>query len=171
MECMLALDPGLTTGYCFATHRDRRLYLIPGQYKFSLWELDSLLLSLPNQPWTHIIYEDFQYRNRARAGLDLTPVKMIGIIEYRECMPNSRIGFHKQSAAEGKGFYTDAKLKELGVYVKGLKHGNDATRHLLHWINFKAGSRIIDPKETIMELDLQKWTLESDFRDFDIKLP
>ena len=161
METILALDPGVTTGYCFGTYADRKLYLIPGQRKFSLGELYKLLNRVSFIPGTHTIYEDFAYRNASRSGLDLTPVKMIAIIELWDEYKNRRSMFYKQTAADGKAFYSDAKLKEMELYVKGLKHGMDATRHLLHWATFKAGSAIIDMQNDIVELDLQRWTLQA----------
>jgi len=178
METILALDPGITTGYCFGTYSDRKLYLIPGQRKFALWELHQQLTKICDIYGTHIIYEDFAYRNASRSGLDLTPVKMIGIIEMHgeyadlalAAYAQERVHFNKQTAADGKAFYSDTKLKDLGVYVKGLKHGMDATRHLLHWATFKAGAAIIDMQKDIIELDLQRWTLDAFHRERGIDL-
>jgi len=112
-------------------------------------------IDVPSNPFrhqTHVIYEDFSYRNRARTGLDLTPVKLIGIIElFRERFEPLTL-FTKQSAAAGKGFFTDDKLKDLGVYVTGMQHARDATRHLLQWANFGAGSAFMNMEKVVVKL-------------------
>lgn len=174
MKCVLALDPGKTTGYAFATYADERLRIIPGQYGFTLFSLHNLVENLPHQSWVHIIYEDFAYRNVSRAGLDLTPVKMIGMIEWSQqfdIATNCGRNYYKQTASQGKGFFDNDKLKQLGIYVPGMKHGMDAVRHLMHWVRFGAGSGIIDADLTILELDQQRWTLEAFYHGWNIELP
>lgn len=156
---ILAIDPGKTTGLCFANlHEDRLLRLAVHEAEYSLGAMYNLLRHLtdarPNR--THVIYEDFEYRNYARMGLDLTPVKIIGVIELFREWHEPFVGFYKQSAATGKAFYTDTKLKELGVYAVGKKHGRDATRHLLQWANFGAGGQFMDV--TQIPIELGDWT-------------
>lgn len=157
---ILSLDPGGTTGICLGGHCNNVLKLTVDQHQWSVGDLYDFLDNFMRESATdstpygcvHVIYEDFSYRNRARAGLDLTPVKLIGIIElYRERY-EPFVSFTKQSAAAGKGFYTDEKLKDLNVYVTGKQHGRDATRHLLQWANFGAGSQWIDMQKTTLEL-------------------
>jgi hypothetical protein len=154
---ILSLDPGGTTGVCVGGYADNHLKLLVDQKQWTVGMLYGYLGDFLNdnsrgsQP-IHVIYEDFSYRNRARTGLDLTPVKLIGIIElYREWY-EPFVSFTKQSAAAGKGFYTDEKLKDLNVYATGKQHGRDATRHLLQWANFGAGSQWIDMQKTTLEL-------------------
>lgn len=149
MESMIALDPGKTTGVCYGVKHDddNTLYLAPHEQQYSLQELYFLLdefLNVSDPGHTNIIYEDFQYRNYARAGLDLTPVKMIGVIELviEQCAPT--ILDTKQSPATGKSFYKDDELKRIGCYKVGMQHGRDATRHLLQWVNFGAGGQFFD---------------------------
>lgn len=150
---ILALDPGGTTGLCRGLYHDHVLKLTPDQRVLGMQEMYEYLdLFLDSMYQVEVIYEDFSYRNRARTGLDLTPVKLIGIIELFRDRHEPLVGFHKQSAATGKGFFTDDKLKDLGVYVKGKQHGRDATRHLLQWANFGAGSAFINMTETKVEL-------------------
>lgn len=142
---ILALDPGKTTGICEGYLKDTELTLIVDQQELSLsalYELLSKFLELYNP--LSIIYEDFQYRNYARSGLDLTPVKIIGVIEMFREWHEPFVGFYKQSAATGKAFFNDFKLKELGAYKVGKQHGRDATRHLLQWAYFGPGAQFID---------------------------
>lgn len=155
MHRMLAIDPGVTTGYCRATLEDR-LILVPGEAEFNMLDfhdwLDDFIREGPADDKVHVIYEDFTYRNYARMGLDLTPVKVIGIIELMQWRYDPLVTFTKQSAATGKAFYNDDRLKELGVYAVGLKHGRDATRHLLQWLNFGAGGQYCDVDKIAMEM-------------------
>ncbi|HKU51683.1 MAG TPA: hypothetical protein VJQ25_04395 [Nitrospira sp.] len=155
---VLSLDPGVTTGICLGRYSDNTLVLTPCQEQLSLLGLHEYLdmFKRANEQWhtLHIVYEDFSYRNQARRGLDLTPVKLIGVIEMHKEMFEPFISYTKQSAAAGKGFYSDEKLKDLGVYVAGLQHGRDATRHLLQWANFGAGSAWMNLEDTKVVLDL-----------------
>lgn len=148
MESIIALDPGITTGVCFGAKRDDEeiLYLAPHEQKYSLMELYELLSDFLSDAADHadFIYEDFQYRNYARAGLDLTPVKMIGIIELFIERHEPLILATKQSPSTGKSFYNDVELKKIGCYKVGMQHGRDATRHLLQWANFGAGGQFFN---------------------------
>ena len=150
---ILAIDPGKTTGLCFGRLDNLlRLSVVEGEY--SVGAMYNLLRDFVDArpDSTHVIYEDFEYRNYARMGLDLTPVKIIGIIELFREWHEPFVSFYKQSAATGKAFYSDAKLKELGVYEAGKRHGRDATRHLLQWANFGAGGQFMDVTKIPMEL-------------------
>jgi hypothetical protein len=149
---VLALDPGRTTGYALASCNDVRMRIAVNEREFTLDEMYHLLDRIRHHTHAHVIYEDFSYRNYARMGLDLTPVKMIAIIELFRERYEPFVTFTKQTAAQGKNFYTDAKLRDLGVYKSGRKHGRDATRHLLYWINFGAGGEFIRGDEVAMEL-------------------
>lgn len=135
----LALDPGATTGYCVAYLNENKLWVAPMERKFTLGELYDFLGWF--KPYdAYVIYEDFTYRNASRMGLDLTPVKMIGVIELIG-EQHGIGGLCKQTAAQGKGFFTDKRLKDMGVYKIGCNHGRDATRHLLQWFTFGEGSQ------------------------------
>jgi hypothetical protein len=150
---ILSLDPGKRTGWCHGwVGSDGMLMLEPGEDDVSLGGMYDMLSRAVEQG-AHIIYEDFAYRNYARTGLDLTPVKIIGVIElYRE-WHEPFVTFTKQSAATGKAFYNDDRLKKLGVYwPHGKGHARDATRHLLQWANFGAGGQYLNVNEIQMVL-------------------
>lgn len=137
----LALDPGGTTGYaiCDINMVSKKLKIGWDQAKFNESELTELFETFVPDV---IIYEGFEYRNRARAGLDLTPPKLIGVIKLYAQSTGTRL--YEQSAAMGKGHYSDQRLKTLGFYQRGMPHGRDALRHLLHWLTFRAGNEYMD---------------------------
>jgi hypothetical protein len=141
----LALDPGKTTGWAVAAlNHGVNLDVEVGEDAFSLdslYEFIDAFINTSGYSPLHVIYEDFTYRNASRGGLDLTPVKMIGIIELFRERYEPIVGFHLQSASTGKAFWSDPKLKEANIYAKGRKHGRDATRHLMQWMAFGPGSR------------------------------
>lgn len=151
----LALDPGGTTGWCLARWlpENNRIVLSCGQNQWSLYDLYTAMMavSADDSPFT-IIYESFEYRNKARAGLNLIPVKLIGVIEL---LGQLDCGFrmYSQNAAQGKGFYSDDKLKKMELYQVGDQHGRDATRHMLHFFTFGAGVQWIGDIDRI-EIDL-----------------
>lgn len=142
IRLLLALDPGVTTGWCKGYLQGKRLKLEVGQTKFKLHQIyDALHILDPDD----LIYEDFEYRNYSRSGLDLTPVKVIGVIElHLEYYTHTGIKGYRQKAATGKSYYNDDKLKQYGVYLKAVQHGRDATRHLMHHLTFGAGSQYGD---------------------------
>lgn len=154
MLTAVAIDPGVTTGFCTGTLLDRNLDLVIDQEKLTcheMYERLNALMSL-DAGSMHIIYEDFSYRNVARTGLNLMPVKLIGIIELFQERYEPLVTFTKQSAAQGKAYYSDEKLKRLGVYVPGKEHGRDALRHLLQWYTFGPGSQYGNVDQTRLKV-------------------
>lgn len=139
MITMLALDPGVTTGYAFGTLSESGsgLELSIGQH---VLEVDAMYEFLEDKNPHYTICEDFEYRRRQRDNLELFSVQLIGVIRlwhmrHRATDPQ----LFMQKASQGKGYYSDEMLKRYGVYEKGIPHGRDATRHLLHWLNFGYG--------------------------------
>lgn len=147
---VLAIDPGGTTGYCegqFVTHVGNtntfidsfkeapsgillKPYMMPDDCE-ELWDrLDQLRPDI-------VVMESFEYRNRSRAGLDLTPVKLIGVAELYSAKSGARL--YMQTPSQGKTYYTDTLLKKYGFYKRGQPHAMDALRHMLQWLSFGAG--------------------------------
>lgn len=133
---IVAFDPGGTTGIaCGDLDEERGLMKVSAEQEVlnhnGLW----------NYMWTErpdwIITESFEYRNRARPGLELISCELIGVIELY--IQQYKSGYVKQTAAKGKGYFTDKILKRDGLYVPGIPHGMDALRHLLHWYMFGTG--------------------------------
>lgn len=126
----VGLDPGVTTGYSLGILTEGILYVSYEQEKFSHRELWDFLVEV--EP-SHVVCESFEYRNnRHRDNLELYSLELIGVVKLF-CEPTM------QNAAKGKGFYSDEKLKKMGLYVPGLNHGRDAVRHLLQWVTFGPG--------------------------------
>lgn len=160
----VTLDPGGTTGYCYSVLEDpNTVYLAYGEKRLTLRNVwDGLLTLSPD----HLICEDFEYRNRARAGLDLTPVKIIGVVELWAAPSQIAFGgqtrsedVYFQKASQGKGHFTDDKLKELGIYKKGTNHGRDACRHFMHWLQFGPGFKYIQDTEPVLSVVDETWLL------------
>lgn len=125
---ILALDPGGTTGWKAFNHEDTTMhggFLGPLPHHVELWGfLDSTAPSV-------VICESFQHSEKT--GLKLISAEYIGIVKLW-CKLND-IPYVPQTSSEGKGFWTDDKLRRVGLYVVN-KHIRDATRHLLHYLSF-----------------------------------
>lgn len=135
MHKIVTLDPGITTGYTLAAICDK-FYIACEEAILSHRQLFELLLK--SQPNT-VVCESFEYRNtKSKDNVELYPRELIGIARlYCEMYPMTKL--YMQTPAQGKGFYTDDKLRKLGIYKKGCHHGRDAVRHLMHWYTFGAG--------------------------------
>jgi len=135
---IISLDPGVTTGYAIGHIKDGVMVVRAGQDTWShhdLWH--ELHLAKPDA----IVMESFEYRNKSRPGLILYSCELIGIA-HLFCSPsyqNPSVPLYMQSAAKGKSYYSNTHLQNAGVYVRGIPHGMDALRHLLHWYTFGAG--------------------------------
>lgn len=149
----MSIDPGKTTGYALGVLDTSKLYLAAGQAEMDVWAFAEFVRKYKCDFY---IIEDFEFRQRARAGLELFSVQLIGVA--RLCCPNIYI----QKAARGKSYYTDPQLKSLNLYPTSYKHGRDALRHLLHWFTFGAGFQF-NEKQT-MELVGEAWLREAYFR-------
>lgn len=138
MITVIAIDPGGTTGFAIGLIDEDK-----GEMRVSSDELrmtgTELYARLEVLEPDILIYERFEYRNRARAGLELISRDLIGVMElycnregvtYYKQMPGGTINAH----------FNNKKLKELGVF-KGTKgnHANEACMHLCHWFTFREG--------------------------------
>jgi hypothetical protein len=142
---ILAVDPGVMTGYVYARITDdQQIEVFPFQMTDDVDEFWSRLkLFVPDA----IVMEDFEFRGRSRTGLNLFPVQLIGIARLYELIePTGKCQLVLQSAGVGKGYYTDVVLKKHGLYKRGIPHGMDALRHLLQWITFRGGYTYVDLK-------------------------
>ena len=132
---VVAFDPGITTGYAVGHIEDGVMYVRAGQEVWSHHEFwEQLHLAKPDA----IVCESFEYRNRSRPGLILYSCELIGIV-HLFCSPsyqNPSVALFMQSAAKGKSYYSNTHLQNANVYVRGVPHGMDALRHLLHCYTF-----------------------------------
>jgi hypothetical protein len=143
---IVSLDPGGTTGICLGDLSDEELVLRISQQELSMLGMYDFLEKHVGECENpcHVIYESFQYRKISRGGLDLTPVKLIGVIELMRDQYEPLVTFTEQSPATGKAFFSDDRLKQMGIYKPGTQHGRDAERHLMQWITFGYGSQYVD---------------------------
>jgi len=152
----MALDPGVTTGYAIGSLTE---LASPCSYEFSL-ELNGqaklstrqLQLTLSSIAPDIVIAEAFDYRNRARSGLELYSRNLLGVTEAWCESSNTKLT--EPSAGYGLGFFDNAKLERLGIYRAGLPHAMDATRHLLQWMQYGEGRKYVG-KQWHWSKDLQ----------------
>ena len=137
---LMAFDPGGTTGVAILNltglesgiTTPRFAHLGPHTHRLELWDM------LNAYKPTHLIYESFEFRNKARDNLELISRDYIGIIGLWSDLNPTRL--YKQSAAQAKGFIKDSgpnanvPLKRLGWYVPGKKHAMDAARHMAYFL-------------------------------------
>lgn len=148
---ILWLDPGGTTGWALYTcdlmsmgegtpweHHNVKWnsgHLGPEQHHCQLWSLigachtDNYILG----------YESFEFRQgKQRAKIVLDSKEYIGLCKLYACLTNPTVPVEliSQTAATGKGFWSDEKLKQVGLFTPAMRHAMDATRHLLHYLTF-----------------------------------
>jgi hypothetical protein len=137
---VISIDPGVTTGYAVGVITDGYMKVRCDQNTFNHIELYDFLVG--NHPDV-VICERFDFRKKA-VGVNLYPVEMIGVVNYfiQERQRRDLVIdlFMQKPAEQGKqAYWTDAKLKEVGVYDKSHEHGRSAMKHLLYWYTFGAG--------------------------------
>ncbi len=82
-------------------------------------------------------YRVYKWRAKHHAGSNLLTARVIGSIETLAVIHSVGI-IIKQPAHIAKGFCSDKKLREWGMYVKGEKHARDAIRHGCYFLLFGA---------------------------------
>lgn len=152
---ILALDPGGTTGWTSWTentglpNRGVNLsewnfgHLGPGEHHL---RLDEFLGDQQVEDFT-VVCESFEFRQHDdfRSGVVLDSKEYIGVLKRfrQERMDHLGQKMVFQTAGLAKGFIPDkakngleanAKLKAIGLYNPGMKHTNDATRHLVYYM-------------------------------------
>ena len=135
-QLVLCLDPGGTTGYAYGEIADDVFrYRGAGQSRLRGAGLWGMLESVSP---AFLIAESFESR-QGIVGVELVSRNLLGVCQLWAEVRDTN--YSEQSPGEGKGFYADAKLQKMGVWIPGNVHANDASRHLLHWATFKEGSR------------------------------
>lgn len=169
---ILALDPGGTTGWALYTadvihnisgdsptpeYYNEKFdagQIGPGPHHRRLWGL------LEQWTVTNTIFvcESFEFRrnerDRNRTNIVLDSKEYIGVVNLYQQMFEHNTPEHLrnhvavkvvyQTAAVGKGFWTDAKLqmvKKFSTPKSKWPHANDAMRHLLQYMVFKMDRR------------------------------
>jgi len=155
---MIAIDPGVETGYCYA-EMDEAGYV--KYFPFQMVdEVDDLWRRLSKFQPRMIIMEDFDFRgghHRAATGVNYFPLQLIGVARlYSLVEPTGKCAIYLQKAAQGKSYYSDAALKQRGLHKRGLPHAMDASRHLLQWLTFGPGYQFLTKDDKFATL-LDKW--------------
>lgn len=133
---ILAFDPGGTTGVCgwhdlAGIVMQQQLDIV--NHHLALWTL--LEAVKPDI----VVYERFDFR-QGKTKIDMVAREYIGVIKlWQQQQPG--VTLVPQTAAFGKGFWTNEKLKAARLYVPGSPHAMDATRHMLQYLTFKANDQ------------------------------
>lgn len=123
---IVALDPGGTTGWCeledgYFSHAQ----LGPKPHHLELW--NRLLATEPSV----VVCETFKYYP-GQTHTVLVSVEYIGVAHLYCQVSGAPLVF--QSPSQAKKFWTNDKLKSLGLFIPGKVHSMDATRHLLYYV-------------------------------------
>ena len=145
---VMALDPGIMTGYCYGVIEEKKLKYHPFQ---STDQVDDLWRRFREWKPRYIIIEDFQFRRgkMAAGGLELFPVQLIGVTNLYGLIADHQTAVYVQQPAQGKSYYTNPVLQKEKLYQRGIPHAMDASRHLLHWFTFGAGYQFNEGKDNI----------------------
>lgn len=123
MTDILALDPGVTTGWASFSDGPTPTYDAGEIVIERVW-------GLLNELGPHrVVIEMFDGPVRSKF-FDPTPYKVIGIVE--EWCRHLAVEAEFQKASAVKHFFTDDRLRARDMYRKGRPHANDAMRHLLY---------------------------------------
>lgn len=154
-KMIIAVDPGGTTGiarWC----NPKLLPDVPEWTRFEIGpcnedgKLRHVVNSLSNctlgaQPFSagecsiHLLVEPFQFRkdDSHRDKIDYIAGEVIGAIRMW-AYERSHVCLHRQGASYGvEGFWSDEKVKKIGLWKRGERHAMDATKHILMYRTFK----------------------------------
>lgn len=144
---VLAIDPGVTTGFAMVDFLREGPVVDYRQDKLTPREFGDFALALNAN---HYICESFQHRSGEFHKDVLFPVELIGVLKYvlDEDSREVQLLWFQPPATQGKktAFFTDEKIKDMGLWKPGLDHGRSALKHLLHWFRFGFGACIPQAK-------------------------
>lgn len=125
----LAIDPGLTTGFCLLYKDEFYGWQVPG-ISGAMRFLDHL----HEHGFSTVIVEDFRVYNRALIGQPLWAAEIIGAVMWLQITCGGFKVVRQQPAQQS--FYSDKKLRDVNLYAKGRPHINSAMKHLLYYLTF-----------------------------------
>lgn len=143
---VVGLDPGSTTGvaiFHYVSPNVQNTSHIHGAGNLrNSWEFKQLSLTnhhkdlyelLINYDPDYVVCESFEFRqfDGNRTGIVLDSREYIGVAKLYCQLTKKPLTL--QTASVGKAFWTDAKLKKIGLWQVGQKHANDALRHVLYF--------------------------------------
>lgn len=138
---VIGLDPGETTGACvfdgpnLIDARQLPTGLMPSAayevWKYvSTFQVSSAVLVIED-------YRVYSWKAKEHSWAGLHTPRLIGAIEYMARYQLGELQLVKQSAQNAKGFCTDEKLKQWGLWQKGERHARDAIRHAVFYLLFQ----------------------------------
>jgi hypothetical protein len=142
--CLIAIDPGETTGItCVTRYLSSKVELIQ-QNQLACWPFDMAVEAfkdLIHPPTIHkptyVVYESYRvykWRLQEHSFSEIPTIQIIGCL--KTWCHHFSVPYSSQTAQQGKGFFTDDKLKELDLYFPGQPHARDSLRHAAHFLTF-----------------------------------
>lgn len=142
---VLAIDPGMTTGYCVfdyvMTHVDDiYIYCLSDSGiikvdKETGW--DPIVDKIQQVNPSVVVCEDYRIypsKDKVHVLSSVDTVRIIGAIEYM--CHHEHFSLVKQMASVHKGFVTDEKLKEWWLYKGINRHSRDAVKAAIYFLLF-----------------------------------
>jgi hypothetical protein len=129
---VLAVDPGETVGW--ALFQDLELTNV-GQ--FPIGPLEDLDYFVTEQRPDVMVVENYRiYASRAaqHVGSEVNTAQYVGILKFIGSI--YQIPVTLQMAHQAKGWVSDKRLRDLGLFQTGKRHANDAIRHGVYWLLF-----------------------------------
>lgn len=139
---VIALDPGITTGYAEGIIIDGKLHAVTGQAK---WVHKDLWLHLFDIKPKYVISEKFLFRmvnpktHKTQRGAELYSRELIGVGNLYCQLHDATFVLQNVMKDSPTTFFNNRQLKKDGFYKTGHDHANDAARHLLYWYQFGSG--------------------------------
>jgi hypothetical protein len=139
---LLALDPGETTGYAVFQGQPETGYDWLAIDQIKTWPehdaYSNIWMLLQSEKPSLVVNESYRiydWKSDDHKWSQVNTVQVIGCI-WTLCFHYEIQRAGEQSAQNAKGFWTDERLKEFGLYFPAIRHGRDATRHALHYLCF-----------------------------------
>lgn len=144
-----AYDPGGVTGWCFAvidrwalTKPDWKIldnvcFWSAGEWTGPEARQAYAAASLSKEWCAVTVIEDFILRTMSGGRELLAPVRVTAGIEQELWSPDGGSHVIRQQPSLAMTTMTDLRLREQGLWVPGMPHANDATRHLFTWLRRK----------------------------------
>jgi len=129
---VLAVDPGETCGWALFENVD---LINAGQFRVNtLEQFDAFVTD--SHPDVMVIENYRVYASRAaqHVGSEVNTAQYIGILKFLGQMYQIPVAL--QMAHQAKGWVSDARLNQLGLFQTGKRHSNDAIRHGVYWLLF-----------------------------------
>ncbi|MGE3487292.1 MAG: hypothetical protein AB7L09_21450 [Nitrospira sp.] len=131
----LGFDPGHTTG-CALIHNYRLVWArqldtrdIPGTWANVSAVFDEVLATYNREAICLAVedYKVYDWKTESHSWSKVHTIKVVGLIQCLAYHHNLMVRMRMASAA--KGFMTDTKLRQWGLWVEGQRHARDAIRH------------------------------------------